>query len=70
MFVAKIQFSCEGKLEFDIILISAKTWAEAIEYITNFYQDDLLTIHYLEPWEDIVVIDEDFFHDINIVKEA
>ena len=70
MFIAKIEFSYEGKLEFDIMLISAKTWIEAMEYITNFYQDDLLTIRYLEPWEDIVVIDEDFFHDINIVKEA
>lgn len=70
MFIAKVEFSWDGKLESDIILISAKTWTEAIEYITNLYQNDLLTILYLEPWEDIVVIDEDFFHDIDIVKES
>lgn len=70
MFVAKIECVVDDELLFDTILVGAKSWTEAMERIVNFYQDDLTSVHHLEPWEDIVVIDEDFFHDINIVKES
>ena len=69
MFITKVEWiDDELNNNFDTLLIPAKDWVEAIKQIEEYYQENLEIIHYLERWEDIVIIDDDSIHDMNIIR--
>lgn len=69
MFITKVEWiDDELNNNFDTLLIPAKDWVEAIKQIEEYYQENLEIIHYLERWEDIVIIDDDSIHDMNTIR--
>lgn len=70
MFIAKIAYWYDTKEEIDTIIVKGDKWAEAIDTLENYYGEDLTTILYMEPWDDMVIhIDDDFMNDINRIKD-
>ena len=67
IFIAKVEWYDDG-VQTDTIFVSADTFVNAMESIVDYYDDTLCCIHYLEPWDEIVHIDDDFMRDIERVR--
>ena len=70
MFIANVEWiDDELNSDFETLLIPAKDWVEAIKQIEEYFQETLSVIHYLEPWESILVIDDDSINDMKTIKD-
>ena len=69
MFIAKIEYiDDELNSEFDTILLSATDWIDAMTKIKECYGSDLAIIHYLEAWEDILIVNDYSINDLKRIK--
>ena len=69
MFIANVEWiDDELNSDFDTLLLPARDWVEAVGQIKEYFQEDLAVIHYLEPWENILVVDDDLICDMNTIR--
>lgn len=69
MFITNVEWiDDELNSDFETLLIPAKDWVEAIRQIKEYFQETLSVIHYLEPWENILVIDDDSINNMKTIK--
>lgn len=69
MFIAKVEWiDDELNSDFETLLLPAEDWVEAMKQIKEYCQDTLAVIHYLEHWEDILIVDDDLIHDMNSIR--
>lgn len=69
IFIAKVEwYDSDVGVQTDILLVPASTFTGAMNELVDYYNDTLCCIHYLEPWDKIVHIDDDFMKDIERVR--
>lgn len=69
MFIANVEWiDDELNSDFETLLLPAKDWVEAIKQIKERFQETLAVIHYLEPWLNILVVDDDLIRDMNTIR--
>lgn len=71
IFVSKVEWydPTDGS-QIDTLLIPASTFSEAVECIADCYKELLCCIHYLEPWDPPIFVDDDFYNDLRRIKEG
>lgn len=69
MFIAKITYWYDTKEEVDTIIVKGDKWTEAMDTLIDYYGDDLTTILYMEPWDSVIHVDDDFMNDIRKIKD-
>ena len=69
IFIAKVDWcDPDAGIQIDTLLVPASTFTGAMEELVDYYNDTLCCIHHLEPWDEIVHIDDDFMRDIERVR--
>lgn len=67
IFISKVEWYSD-EVQTDTIFVSADTFVNAMGSIVDYYGDALCCVRYLEPWGNILHIDDDFMRDIERVK--
>ena len=69
IFVSKVDwYDPDAGVQIDTLLIPASTFTDVMEELVNYYEDTLCCIHYLEPWDGPLHVDDDFMLDIERVR--
>ena len=69
IFIGKIEwYDPADGVQVDTLLIPASTFTGAMEELVDYYNDTLCCIHYLEPWDSPLHVDDDFMLDIERVR--
>lgn len=69
IFIAKIEwYDPDEGIQVDTLLVPASTFTGAMNELVDYYNDTICCVHYLEPWDGPLHIDDDFMRDIERVR--